>query len=148
MATSVVEHQTKINPNWSKEERVWTPVIYRDKIDRLTAADLYEFLKAPPEQVLQTKFAFHLNTVSRLKSTVWQPEQEWRLMWRNDEVAPKIYKVPIVPGAIRRVFVGLRVMDDVAAQIASKCRIAFPEAEVLKGSARPGEFALDFRPVR
>lgn len=148
VATSVVEHQTNHNPNWPRERRVWTPVIYQDKIDRLTAADLYELLKAPPGRELQTKFAFHLNTVSRIKSAVWQPEQEWRLMWRNDEFRTEIYKVPILPGAVRRVFVGLRVPDGDAAQIASKCRRAFPEAEVLKGSARPGEFALDFRPVR
>ncbi|MGA3002622.1 MAG: DUF2971 domain-containing protein [Acetobacteraceae bacterium] len=148
VATSVVEHQTKNHPDWPKDQRVWTPVIYQDKIDRLTAADLHEFLKAPLGRELQTKFAFHLNTVSRLKSTVWRPEQEWRLMWHNDELETKIYKVPILPGAVRRVFIGLRLTDDVAAQIAAECRATFPEAEVLKGSARPGEFALDFRPVR
>lgn len=148
VAVSVVQHQTQIHPKWSKEQRVWAPVLYRDKIETLTAANVYDFLKAPAEEELETKLAVQLNTVSRLKSTVWQPEQEWRLMWRNDEVKAAIYKLPILPGSVHRVFVGLRVAEDCAAQIAAECRAAFPEAEILKGSPRPGEFAVDFRPVR
>ncbi len=148
VATSVVELQTKTNRKWSKEQRVWTPVLYRDKIDRLTAADFYDFLKTPADEELRTKFAAQLNTVSRIKSSVWKSEQEWRLMWRNDEVEPTVYKVPILAGSVRRVFIGLRVPDDLAVQIAAECKEAFPEAEVLKGSPRPGEFALDFRTVR
>lgn len=145
---SVVEHQTQIHPKWSKEQRVWEPVLYRDQIERLTAADIYDVLKAPAEEVLETKLAAQLNTVSRIKSTVWQPEQEWRLMSLNDEVETGIYKLPILPGSVHRVLVGLRVAEDCTAQIAAECRATFPEAEILKGSPRPGEFAIDFRPVR
>jgi hypothetical protein len=148
VAASVVEHQTLINPKWSKEQRIWVPVLYQDKIERLTAADIYHFLKSPAEKELETKLAAQLNTVSRLKSTVWQPEQEWRLMWGNDEGETGIYKLPILPGSVHRVFIGLRVAEDNAAQVAAECRAAFPEAEILKGSPRPGEFALDFQPVR
>lgn len=147
VAASIREHQTRINPEWPKELKVWTPVIYREKIERLTPADFYDFLKASPEKELETKLAAHFNTVSRSKSTVWQPEQEWRLMWRNDEVKTQIYKVPILPGSVHRVFIGLRMADELAAQIATECRAVFPGAEILKGAARPGEFALDFRPI-
>jgi len=69
-------------------------------------------------------------------------------MWRNDEMKPTVYKIPILAGSVRRIFVGLRVTDDLTVQFAAECRKAFPEAEVLRGSQRPGEFALDFRPVR
>jgi hypothetical protein len=148
VAVSVVEHQTKTHPKWSKEQRVWAPVLYQDKIEGLTAADIYDFLKAPPEKELETKLVDQLNTVSRVKSTVWRPEQEWRLMWRNDEVETGIYKLPILPGSVHRVFVGLRVAEDRTADIAAECRAAFPEADILKASPRLGEFAVDFRPVR
>lgn len=147
IAESVIQHQAQIDPKWSKEQRVWAPVLYQDKIERLTAADFYDFLKIAPGKELETKFVAQLNTVSRLKSTVWQPEQEWRLMWRNDEAGTGVYKLPILPGSIHRVFVGLRVSEDCTAQIAAECRATFPKAEVLKGSPRPGEFAVDFRPV-
>lgn len=147
VASSVVEHQKQINPEWSKEAKVWTPVIYGDKIDKLTPADFYEFMTTRAGEELATNLAVHFNTVSRIKSTVWRPEQEWRLMWHNDEVNSTIYRVPILPGSVHRVFIGLRVPDEIASQIAADCRAAFPEAEVLKGEARPGEFALDFRPI-
>jgi hypothetical protein len=147
VASSLVEHQTRINPNWSKELKVWIPVIYQDKIERLTPEDFYDFLKASAQEELVTKLAVQLNTVSRIKSTVWRPEQEWRLMWRNDEVEPEIYKVPILSGSVHRVFIGLRVADELAARIAAECRAAFPGADILKGAARPGEFALDFRAI-
>jgi hypothetical protein len=149
VALSLIDHQTRINPKWSKELRVWAPVLYRDRIEKLAPGDFYDFFKARAAgEELETKLAAQLNTVSRTKSTVWQPEQEWRLMWRNDEPEPIVYKVPILSASIHRVFIGLRVVDDVAARIAAECRAAFPEAEILKGEARPGEFALDFRPVQ
>lgn len=147
VALSIVEHQTRINPKWQKDQKVWTPVIYQDEVERLTPADFYNFFKTPAEKVLETKLAAQINTVSRTKSTVWKPEQEWRLIWRNDEAVSNIYKVPILPGAIRRVFVGLRVPDALAVEIAAECREAFPGTEIFKGVARPGEFALDFRPI-
>jgi hypothetical protein len=148
LAASVVEHTMKANSEWSEDQRVWAPVFYADKINRLSPADFYEFLKAPQSRDLETKLAAQFNSVSRTKSPVWEPEQEWRLMWRNDEVEPVVYKVPIVAGSVRRVFVGVRVSDEVARQVASDCREGFPEAEILKASQRPGEFALDFEPLR
>lgn len=147
VAASMIEHQVKIHPEWEKDRKLWTRMIYRDVIDHLSAADLYEFLKLPPERESESRFCRHLNTISRIKSTAWQPEQEWRLMWQNDEIEGNIYKVPIQPGSVRRVIIGVRVADDVAADVAAACRAGFPDAEVVKASARRGEFALDFRPM-
>ena len=147
VASSVLKHQVGLNPKQPKEQRLWTPIFYQDKIERLTAADFYNFFRAPVEQELETKIATHFNTISRTKSTVWQPEQEWRLMWRNDVTDSKVYRVPLLAGAVRRVFVGLKMDRELAKDIAAECKAAFPEAEVLKGAARPGEFALDFQSI-
>jgi hypothetical protein len=145
VAASMIEQQMKIHPDWEKDRKLWTRMIYRDAIDHLTAGDLYEFLKLPPEREPESRFFRHLNTISRIKSTAWQSEQEWRLMWQNDQIEENIYKVPIQPGSIRRVIVGVRVADDVSADIAAACRSGFPDAEVVRASTRRGEFALDFR---
>jgi hypothetical protein len=147
VAASVYEHQTGIYPTWPKDLKLWTPVFYRDEIARITAKAVYEFLKAPREREMETELAAHFNTISRTKATVWQPEHEWRLMWRNDKTDAKFYKVPLLDEAIRRVFIGLRMGDEQAKEIAAECKTAFPNAEILKGAARPGEFALDFYPI-
>jgi hypothetical protein len=146
-AHSVLQVQLSLHPEWLKENKLWTPVFYRDVIERLTPEDFYQFLTTPDDRFLDTKLAAHFNTISRTKSTVWQPEQEWRLMWQNDITQEKIHKVPLLPRAVHRVFVGLRIADEAAKQIADECLVAFPDAQVLKGAARPGEFALDFRSI-
>ncbi len=150
VAESVVDHNALLNPSviWPPDQKVWTPVLYRDKIDRLTPEDFYDFMKAPMDDHLNTKLAFYFNCVSRTKSTVWHPEHEWRLMWRNDEIdPPSVYKVPISPRCIHRVYIGLRVADDLATQIVTAARLAFPDVAILRARARPGEFALDFQAV-
>ena len=147
VAVSMIKHQVNIHPEWERDRKLWTRMIYRDTVVRLSAGDLYEFMKLPPEHEAESRLYRHLNTISRIKSTAWQPEQEWRLMWQNDEAEGDIYKVPIQRGSVRRVIIGLRVADDDAAQVAAACREGFPDAEVVRASARRGEFALDFRPM-
>lgn len=145
VANSVLRIQLSLHPKWPKENKIWIPVFYRDTVEKLTPEDFYQFMRASDDRVMATKLAAHFNTISRTKSTVWQPEQEWRLMWQNDTTQEKIHRVPLLPKAVRRVFVGMRIADEAAKQIAAECLAAFPDARVLKGTPRPGEFALNFR---
>jgi hypothetical protein len=146
VARDVYRHHSKINPTLVDPGNIWTPVIYSDIIDPITPADCYEVFIAPGHEVLNSKIARVLNTVSRTKSTVWRLENEWRLLWRNDDRS-HIYQVPVRPDAIHRIYLGMRMAPEVVRELVALCSSNFPHVEILRGAARPGEFALDFRQV-
>ena len=147
VAASVVQHQLALHPTFKWEARVWTPVLYQERLDRLSAGDFYDFVKTTGEAEYTTRLLRQLNTISRIKSPVWKPEQEWRLLWRNDEIAPEVYHIPIEAAGIKTIFVGMRVDELKVAEIAGAARANFPDAKVVRGRTRLGEFALDFEPI-
>lgn len=147
VAASVLRHGIALDPTADPEARLWTPVLYREQLDKISPGDFYDFVMTIGKAENATRLAKHFNIISRIKSSVWKPEQEWRLLWRNDEIAPQIYRIPIEPAAIKTIFIGLRVDERIAGEIACTARAKFPDARVVQCRARPGEFALDFEPV-
>lgn len=147
VAASVRRHQIAINSQFKAEIRPWTPVLYKERLEKISAGDFYEFIMSTERTVHTTQLVRQLNTISRVKSPVWKPEQEWRLLWRNDEIEPNIYCIPIEPSAIKTIFIGLRIEERTAEEIANVARANFPDASVVQCRARPGEFALDFNPI-
>jgi hypothetical protein len=68
----------------------------------------------------KTKLEEHFDAMSKIKSNVWARENEWRLMWRNDETRMKIHRCSIPAEAITTIFLGLSVSEKVAADMLSR----------------------------
>ena len=82
--------------------------------------------------------------MSIIKSNVWQSENEWRLMWRNDEIEGTVYKCPIGKNTITNIFLGLQLASEKIEEIISAAKLNFPEASILRAHKRLGDLALEF----
>jgi hypothetical protein len=79
-----------------------------------------------------------------IKSEVWQPENEWRLMWSNSDKAAKVYKFPIEKDAITSVYFGLELPADKAEMLSVAAKSNFPTASLFRARRKHGDFALEF----
>jgi hypothetical protein len=91
-----------------------------------------------------TELDVYYSRMSVIKSTVWEREAEWRLMWRGTDTPPPIYKCPIGADAVCRVFLGLNLPAARADEIVASSRAAFPGTPILRARKRPGDLALEF----
>jgi hypothetical protein len=95
-----------------------------------------------------TQLENYYHRMSTIKSEVWQAENEWRLMWRNDETQDKIYKCPINQTAIAKVFIGLAMPADIRKQLISAAKHHLPTVPLLQAYKRHGDLALRFERIR
>jgi hypothetical protein len=117
-------------------EEPWVQMDYARSFRPITAEDVFQFLKEcnevdarrkrrPDETPLYTYY----RQLSVIKSDVWRPENEWRLMWRSTTETGNIYKIPITGESIRAVYLGLAMSDEEKRQ-AVDAVAHFPGAEV------------------
>jgi len=123
-------------------------ILYEDTLEKLSNEDFLEFLKSETPTLNDTRLSIYLNKVSRLKSSVWSAENEWRMMWTDENAGREIFKIDIAPEAVTRIVIGWKTDDKIADLIISECRASFPEAELIRASPRQGEFALNFTACR
>jgi hypothetical protein len=131
-------------------EEPWVEMEYARSFRPITAEDVFQFLKECNEVDARRKRRPHetpLDTYYRqlsvIKSDVWRPENEWRLMWRSTTETGQIYKIPITVECIRAIYLGLAMSDEEKRQ-AVEAVAHFPQAEVWFASKRHGDLALDF----
>jgi hypothetical protein len=117
----------------------------------ITAEDVFQFLKEWNEvdarrkrQPDETPLDRYYRQLSVIKSNVWQPENEWRLLWRSTTETGNIYKIPITQKCIRAVYLGLAMSDDDKQNAVDVVARHFPDAEVWSASKCHGDLALDF----
>lgn len=135
-------------------DEVWAGMIYSEKFPPLSYEHFVEFFEQKKDlqdgkiQIREkTKLEEHFEAMSKIKSDVWARENEWRLMWRNNETRMKIHRCSIPAEAITTIFLGLSVSEKVAADMLFESRQKIPLARIFRARKKFGEFALYFEPV-
>jgi hypothetical protein len=130
---------------------VWAQIEYTERFAPITAAQVFEFMKKE-KQFSDKKISvrsvtgldIYYSRMSVIKSTVWEREAEWRLMWKSTDTKPPIYKCPIGADAIRWIFLGLNLPADRADEVVAASTATFPGVPILLARKRPGVLALEF----
>ncbi len=147
LSRDVLNHNGSLGNPPPPGNNPWANMLYREAPERVTAADIFEYLFCDPALEDQTQLAKHLNSAIQIKSKVWEPEQEWRLMWKTDNTPPEVYKMPISTDTVTKVYIGLKVSKADTTAIAQETRASFPNANIFRATERKGEFTLDYVPL-
>ena len=151
LANAVLSHHAAVGETPLGETNVWAKMEYVKTFPPITAEDVYEFMKQEMELLARkitvrtpTNLDVYYSRMSTIKNDVWQNENEWRLMWRNDEIKERIFKCPIGSDAIASIFLGMMLAPDVRKRILSSGRQHFPAARIFQARKRHGDLALQF----
>jgi hypothetical protein len=133
------------------DEQPWVQMEYPRSFRPISAEDVYQFLKEWNEvdarrkkQPSETPLDRYYRQLSVIKSSVWQSENEWRLMWRSKTETGDVYKIPITPECIRAVYLGLAIPADNKQRVVDAVGRYSPRAEVWYATKRHGDLSLDF----
>jgi hypothetical protein len=151
LTKSALKHHEAVRGKPLGTDQLWHEIIYSKSFSPITTADYYEFMKQEYEfhtgiitQRVQTNLEKYYERMLRVKSDVWKPEREWRLMWSNDETRMKIHRCPIDGDAITTVYLGYSISVAHKTDFVFETKRKFPQAKILGAKKRHGDFALDF----
>ena len=85
--------------------------------------------------------------MGHVKGVVWARENEWRLMWKNDETRMRVVRCPIIKGSVVGIYFGLNLSESAKSDFAIEAKNSFPEAGLFSAKKRLGGLALDFDAV-
>ena len=108
-AASLLQHHTKFE-QWHHVEtdQAWIQIHYDADIGVVTPKMIFDFFRVEDRDAqLKTNLAEYYGMQPRTKSMVWRSENEWRMLWHNDETRLKIYRVAIPSDAITKCIFGL-----------------------------------------
>jgi hypothetical protein len=129
-------------------EDPWIKINYDTQAPRLTAKIFYQFYRSEYEgRQERTPLHNYVDSTTHFKSSVWSREQEWRILWRNDETRLKIHKVKIPEDVISAVYVGLAASPSVQDDVVFETRRNFPTAKIFKARKRNGYAELRFEQI-
>ena len=103
-------------------------------------------MKRVPGSKVSTKLEQHIDLMMRVKSNVWEIENEWRLTKYSD-TEMKIYKCPISPASIKTIILGFKVADETVRRFSAESAEHFPEIDLFRAKKRHGKIALDFEKI-
>lgn len=154
LASAVQKHHEAENGKPSEDNNVWAEIEYTKAFTPITAEYVFEFMKQE-ETLLKcrssvrtvTRLDEHFKRMTIIKSDVWQMENEWRLMWHNDESEREVYKCPIDEGAICSIFLGLNIETEESEKLIAASKENFPAASIFRARKRHGSLALEFDQV-
>ncbi len=129
----------------------WWEMEYADDIPPITCAEIFEFVMNANEDEhdyrrsgpqVYSKIGQQLRT----KSTVWQSEDEWRLVRENDETRLQFLRHDIPERAVAAVYLGCRAAEQEQKRdnFVHEARCHFPQAEVFRCKMIAGKYALNF----
>lgn len=128
---------------------VWSEINYADKLPKITCESIFQFVindSEKPDEVAWegTELSKIIQLMVRSKSIEWRIEDEWRLMWLNDETKLKTQRLDLLDGTITAVYLGCLVTDYLKDSLVFETKRNFPNAEVFRGKKARGDFALVF----
>ncbi|MGD1038035.1 MAG: DUF2971 domain-containing protein [Roseiarcus sp.] len=151
LATAVIKHHEAENGKPPEATDVWAEIEYTKTFGPITAEYVYEFMKQEKDisnrkRTIRstTQLDMYYARLPRIKSDVWQSENEWRLMWQSEKTTGKIYKCPIPEDAITTIFLGLNLAPDKAEEILAVAKLNFPRTSIFRAHKRHGALALEF----
>jgi Protein of unknown function (DUF2971) len=107
----------------------WVKMKYEKCFPPLTPEHFIQYLEGD-----KTPYENYLNMMTTVKSHVWKRENEWRLMWRNDETKMKICKRVIPQAAITNISFGVNISDRVKTDIIYESTKQIPQAPNLSST--------------
>ena len=128
---------------------VWSEINYTAKLPKITCESIFEFVinrceKRDEVEREGTELEKIIQLMVRSKSSEWRIENEWRLMWRNDETKLKIQRLDLLDGTITALYLGCLVTDYLKDSLVFETKRNFPNGEVFMGKKARGDFALVF----
>ena len=83
-----------------------------------------------------------------LRGKPWQKqENEWRLLWRNDETKLKTHRFALTEKAIRAIYLGLASSNTTETELEFELYRNFPKAKLYKATKYVGAFAFEFHEI-
>lgn len=132
-------------------EPPWWEMFYTKEIPKIKCEDIFEFfINAKPDQNILESYGPKLTEVinKRLhsKGEIWRKENEWRLVWKNDETKLKIHRHALPDNAIKAVYLGCSAKE-LRDNFIYETQCNFPSASVFLAKMRKGEYSLDFEKI-
>jgi hypothetical protein len=129
-------------------ESAWVRIEYETKMPPMTRKMFFDFFRNDYEGGQRhTSLAAFYDKTARVKSLVWKPEAEWRMLWHNDETRLKVHRAPIPSDAVTAVYLGMSMSAGSEADVVFETRRKFPTAKIYKASKKPGFTELEFKQV-
>jgi hypothetical protein len=153
LASAVLgHHSSQGGNNLLVGEQPWVQIKYAESFRTISAEDAFQSFKQEREvetrkkrEREETSLDRYYHELSVIKSTAWQSENEWRIMWRSTTEVGNVYKIPITPECIRAVYLGLQCPRDDADSVVAAAAKNFPHAQIWHATKRHGDLALDFQ---
>ena len=151
LASSLLKPHASENGAPPEKQDAWAKIEYREKFPPFTAEHYFEFMKQEMDfqsgkitAKILTQLEIYYNLMGRVKGEVWAKENEWRLMWRNDQTRMKFYRCPISSEFITTIYLGLNLSASSKQDFVFEAKHNFQKAKVLFAKKRHGDLALDF----
>lgn len=147
--TEALTRKNPISPKLStgkiwENDDIWIRVEYANEIPRLGLDRAFDFFRDVYYEDFETPIVKSVfNNIGRLKSRNWEAEQEWRLLWHNDETEASIWKVGIDIDAVTAVYMGILVSDDIVERVQGELKANWPDAKLFRAK-RGRDFNLNF----
>jgi hypothetical protein len=130
-------------------DEVWCEINYTADLPKITSESIFQFVmndtENPDEKAWdRTELSKIIRLMERTKSMEWKTEDEWRLMWGNDETKLKIQRLSLLDDTITAIYLGCRIDDHVKDTVIFETKHSFPNAKIFRGKKAKGRFALVF----
>lgn len=152
LAKAVIEKSKRLGGEEVHIDEVWSKINYTTELPKITCEAIFQFVindsKNSDERAwARTEHAKSIQLMLRSKSLKYRMENEWRLMWLNDETKVKIQKSDLLNDTITAIYLGCLVNRQMKDRFVSETKRSFPNAKVFRGRQAKGSFALVFEQV-
>lgn len=130
-------------------DKVWIKINYVSDLPRVTCESIFQFIINTSKNFDEktnagTELAKIIMLMLRSKSTEWKIENEWRLVWFNNETKLKVQRLDLLDDTITAIYLGCLIDDKVKDTLLYETKNSFPNAKLFRGKMSKGNFALLF----
>lgn len=149
LSKSVLEKQKMLGNKDMDIDEVLIKVNYTAEVPKITCESVFQFIMNDTENSDEKSWersylAKIIRQIVRSKSIEWEIENEWRLMWHNDETKIKVQRANIQGECVTAVYLGCLMEANAKDNLISETNKNFPKAKIFGGKKAKGEFALEF----
>jgi hypothetical protein len=129
-------------------DNIWIEMQYMQDAPVIsTSTFVRSVLFGVDDQEAENEFKNFIKTTLSAKHSVWSPENEWRMLWHNDETRLKYLHKKITGKCIKAVYFGVNTAKQVEDNFVFELKNNSIETKAFKAEIKKTRFALDFRPL-
>ena len=149
LTRAILEKSKSLSAEGIDANDVWSKINYPPERPKITCESIFKDAMNAAEVSCKedlgiTEFEKIINKMFRSKSRVWEKEDEWRLMWKNNETKLKNLRLNLLEDTITSVYLGCLVNDPLKDDFVFEAKRSFPKAKVFHCKKAKGEFELIF----